>query len=428
MKRRTFFLSAVVAGVAGALLLKPKDKGAAYTEYFEQLNRELKRSGAYRPTLLIDLDILDRNINRLNELVKNQANYRIPVKSVPSLGLVEYIMNGAGTKSLMLFHQPFINEIARSIPDADVLMGKPMPVKAVENFYSELEEDSTFDPERQLQWLVDSPERLSRYRDLAVAKNLKLRINCELDVGLHRGGLTDPSQLEEILQIIDGSNGHLEFAGLMGYDPHVVKLPEMVKTAQEAYDESQAIYQSYIDRLMELRPDTDLQSLTLNGAGSPSLELHCQKTICNDITTGSALVKPTDFDIPSLASMEASSFIATPVIKQWDGVKIPSLEKFSGAMGKWNPNQKRTFVIYGGKWMADYTEPKGLAVNDLFGTSTNQQVLNGSDKIELSVGDHVFLRPHQSEFVFLQFGDIQTLRGGRLSDKWSVFSNAERMG
>ena len=119
-------------------------------------------------------------------------------------------MARANTNALMVFHQPFINEIAQSIPQADVLIGKPMPVNAAATFYQKLIPGG-FDPQTQLQWLIDSPERLAQYQKLARQFGVRLRINFELDVGLHRGGF-----LESMLAIIKADPEHLEFAGFMG--------------------------------------------------------------------------------------------------------------------------------------------------------------------------------------------------------------------
>ena len=68
--------------------------------------------------------------------------------------------------------------------------------------------------------------------------------------------------------------------------------------------------------------------------------------------------------------------------------------------------------------------PPGLQRNAIWGHSTNQDMLNGSAQVELAVGDHVFLRPQQSEFVFLQFGDIAVYEQGRIVDTWPVFPQA----
>ena len=143
----------------------------------------------------------------------------------------------------------------------------------------------------------------------------------------------------------------------------------------------------------------------------------------NELAAGSCLVKPTDFDLPSLADHEAASYIATPVLKTADRVQIPGID-LGPLQGWWNPNQERSFFTYGGWWKAKPESPAGLVSNGLFGRSTNQEMLNGSRSIELQPDDWIFLRPTQSEFVFLQFGDIAVFDQGAIVDFWPVFSEA----
>ncbi|MCB1847502.1 MAG: DSD1 family PLP-dependent enzyme, partial [Halieaceae bacterium] len=88
----------------------------------------------------------------------------------------------------------------------------------------------------------------------------------------------------------------------------------------------------------------------------------------------------------------------------------------------WNPNRARTFFTYGGYWKAKPESPPGLLNNALFGRSTNQEMLNGSRNINLEPDDWIFFRPTQSEFVFLQFGDIAVYEQGRISQRWPVFA------
>ena len=80
------------------------------------------------------------------------------------------------------------------------------------------------------------------------------------------------------------------------------------------------------------------------------------------------------------------------------------------------------FFIYGGWWLADYEAPQGLQFNALFGHSANQEIVTASPGVQLNVDDHVFFRPQISEAVLLQFGDLVVVRGGRIVDRWPVFS------
>lgn len=54
----------------------------------------------------------------------------------------------------------------------------------------------------------------------------------------------------------------------------------------------------------------------------------------------------------------------------------------------------------------------------------NQAILNGSRHTALRVGDYIFLRPHESESVLLQLGDLIVVHEGQIVDWWSVFSES----
>ena len=420
-------LGLAAAGIGAAVIFKPGDAGGPHSSYFEALDAVLKKQGPYRPALLIDLDKLDRNIQALREIIPAHMGYRIVAKSLPSPQLLSYIIERTGTQRLMVFHEAFLRQTALDFPGADVLMGKPMPVKAAAAFYRELATVSSagltsFDSRRQLQWLIDTEERLAQYQQLAAALGTRMRINIELDVGLHRGGLQAPEQLRPLLDRIMADPQQLEFAGFMGYDPHVVKLPRLIKSPQQAYAESQAIYRGFIDAVSAHYPSIDVEALCLNGAGSPSMALHREGSVLNDLSAGSCLVKPTDFDIPTLENFEPAAYIATPVLKRLNGIELPGVESMQDLAPRWNPNWQQTYFIYGGKWSAKFESPAGLRGNELYGTSSNQEIVNGSRLTQLAVDDHVFLRPTQSEAVFLQFGDILAVRGGQIVARWPVLT------
>lgn len=423
MNRRGFLLTTAFVSTGAILALKPSDKGASYSPYFASLNTMLRTAGEAKPTLIVDLDLLDHNIEQLLDIVPRKAQYRIAVKSIPSPDLVRYVMEKTDTNKLMVFHQPFLNHVADSLEHADVLLGKPMPVMAAQRFYSELSEASKFDHEHQLQWLIDTPLRAKEYLALAKKRQVRMQINVEIDVGLHRGGITNHQDLDSILSLALENPDYLHFSGFMGYDPQVVKFPSIIKTVEEAYQESQTIYRGFVEHVKRNYPQIDTNRLCLNGAGSPTIPVHGEDTVLNDVTAGSCLVKPTQFDIPQLNRFLPAAFIATPVLKKLEGTHIPGLEGLSDVMGKWNPNRQQTFFIYGGKWKADYISPNGLLGNPIYGTSTNQMMVNCSKKANLNVDDFVFLRPEQSEFVFLQFGDLLMTRNTSIFQKWRIFQS-----
>jgi len=304
-----------------------------------------------------------------------------------------------------VFHQPFLNAVADAFPDADALLGKPMPLAAARHFYAKLGK-ARFDPARQVQWLIDTKQRLQQYHGLARELGVKMRISFELDVGLRRGGFASAEAVGDALAIVLGDPQHLELAGLMGYEPQLTGLRADLN--HPAVREVLRTFQGSIDRVKQA--GVDVAKLTLNGAGSHTLPIYEKDRTMNDLSAGSGVVKPTDFDTYHLNQNQPAMFIATPVLKRYDTNPLmpePPLD------------MQRLYYIYGGYWKAKMVSPG--AVGPAIYESTNQSPIATSSKVDLQVDDYMFLRPTQSEFVMLQFGDLLPVKDGEIMDRWPVF-------
>jgi D-serine deaminase-like pyridoxal phosphate-dependent protein len=154
----------VVAAVVATLFyaVRPRDDGGGYDPYFQALNEMMKREGPARPVLLLDLDRLDQNIAVLKESIRPPA-FRVVDKSLPSIPLLRYIFEHAGTESGDVVPPAVPEQVTTSCPAARCSSGSRCRSLGGQ-FYTDLH--GTFDPDRQLQWLIDTPERLE-YRALA---------------------------------------------------------------------------------------------------------------------------------------------------------------------------------------------------------------------------------------------------------------------
>lgn len=417
MKRR-HLLGLGLLGLAGAWAVRPNDVGRPYAPYFESLNRQLKADTDGLPVLVLDLDRLDQNAELLAGRLGKRLQLRLVVKSLASPGLLEYLAKRLDTQRFMVFHQPHLNHLARSFPQADLLLGKPMPVQAALAFYQQLPRYSSFAPDEQLTWLIDSEARLREYAELAEALQRPLRIALEIDVGLRRGGFADPQSLSKALLHMQTHKPNLHLRGLMGYDAQVAHAPPWISTpeafaqATTRYREMQATAQAF----SSLWPKHPL----LDGAGSLTYPLHSQlDTPLNEVAVGSALLKPGDFDTEGLHDHQPALWLASPVLKVVDGA-LPFLQSAQGLLAAWNPNRQQACYLYGGHWPAKPVAPEGLAYDELYGRSRNQERLIGSHAARLQVGDWVFLRPSLSEGVIGEFREIRLLRGGQLVGRWST--------
>ncbi len=419
--RRTFLLGtgAAVAAV-GAVALRPATQGAPHQAYFAHLNKLLKDAGVGTPTLVLDLDRVRANAQQVMGHIGGRMALRLVNKSLPCLPLLDELSKQCGTQRQMVFNLPYLQLVTKERPHVNVLMGKPLPVSAAAAFYRE-RAVNTFEPARQLQWLIDTPERLAQYRDLARQLHTPIQVNIEIDVGLHRGGVSSDEALRHMAQQIK-EEPLLRWAGLMGYDAHTEKVPALAGNRQRARDHAKALYKEYLEVMLGSGLMIPIEPLTFNTGGSPTYRLHDGSGAANELSVGSAMVKPSDFDSTLLDDLLPAAFIATPVIKASDHFTAPyGAEWASQALQWWDPNQRASVFTYGGNWLAQPVSPEGLANSGLIGKSSNQQILVGSGLQALHPDDFVFFRPTQSEAVLQQFGDIAVVEQGRLSTRWPVF-------
>lgn len=375
---------------------------------FSALDAALTAAGIVTPVLVLDRDRMEANLDHLLDALPPGMALRLVAKSLPSAPLLRALMARAGTDRLMSFNLPMLREIATEIPQAHQMLGKPLVEAAVRAWF-----DGPRRPARIL-WLADTVARLRAYGDIAAGAGQVIDVALEIDVGLHRGGFGPGDDLGAGVRAVR-DHAHLRFGGLMGYDPHIPSVPALFGWRARVQARARAAYRAARAQVAETLGPAALSEI-MNAAGSPTYRLYGDTDLANEVSVGSALVKPTDFDTPLLAGHRPALFIATPVVKGPMPTRLPALE--------WLPlprARRQTVFIHGGHWMADPVHPPGLRYNATFGRSSNQEMLNGAD-IPLGPGQRVFLRPHQSEAVMLQFGPLAVVSQGAVTDIWDSFA------
>ena len=380
------------------------------TNYFQQLTQDLKQQGTGTPQLILDLKTYQDNLDYVQSKLPTQLKPRLVVKSLASMQLLKIASQKLNTQRFMLFHLPHIAEIVQTFEQADILLGKPVPIRAVELFYQSTAQHNIY-----IQWLIDDLGRLQQYLELAQRLSIRLNVNIEIDVGLHRGGVQNSQQFVALLNLIQQYPEHLKLSGLMGYDAHVAKLPKIITSPEKSYRQSQHTYQHYKATLQQQFPDLWHEGLCFNGGGSPTFMQHCQQSVCNDLAFGSMLLKPSDFDLENLSVLKCALWIATPVLKVLPYSQLPGLEVLNHL-----PHKYKALFVYGGYWRADYIYPEKSQPHILYGRSSNQEMLQVLKPCDIAVDDYVFLRPTQSEAIIPQFAQLYAYVQGKF-EIWDSF-------
>jgi len=404
----------LAAGGGGAALaafaLWPRAEIAGgHPAYFARLSEALKRAGVAEPTLVVDTQRLAANIGAVNAALRpTPLSLRVVTKSLQAPELLKAVMRGANTNRLMVFNSVMLETLARDFSGADVLLGRPLPAMLVDQFLRRRAGDPS--PAARPQWLVDSPQRLVQYAAVARARGAPIRVNLEIDVGLHRGGLPDAQAVAAVLALAK-AEPLVTVTGLMGYDAQVEGVPfkdaELARVKRRYAEANAAL-------VAALGHDP---ARTLNTAGSPTYRLHLNDKVANEVAIGSAFVKPTHFDLDTLTAHIPAAFIAEPVLKRMDQALIPSLEGAAGALNFIDPNSRRGYFAYG-YGDAEPISPPGVRFSKLYG---DRAMLTSSAKVDLKEDDYIFFRPTESEGVFLQYGDLAAYDGGEIVGRWPTF-------
>ncbi|MET4696241.1 alanine racemase [Endozoicomonas lisbonensis] len=339
------------------LLFRPEDKGQPHDEYFSTLSSKLPASVSGLPHIMVDLERVNHNLLQVREHLGDTTNIRVVAKSLPCPQLLRYILEQLGSNRLMVFHQPFLNQMLKQFPGCDFLLGKPFPIHLLESFYDQLDPAHR---ERigQIQWLIDKQSRLEQYLLFARQNRLQLRVSIELNIGLHRGGVASPEQLAAMLTLIRANRDFLKLSGFMGYESHIAKAP-FASMRINARIRAQETYDDYVTILRTDYPDLFRPDLCFNCAGSKTYQLYPLESrgAINDISIGSAFVQPMSFDLPTLQHHQPALFISTPVLKKQEGLTIPYLERLTHLLSWFNDNFRQTFFINGGWWKASPSPP-----------------------------------------------------------------------
>lgn len=378
--------------------------------YFRSLATALRDAGRHRPTLVIDLDRLDANLEIVRAGVAPGMALRVVDKSLPSIPLIAHVMEKLDTRRIMSFDLSVTRAVLQAFPDVDILFGKPMPTAALRTLFADMAPDAIADFAARTVLLADGVQRVEQLAALATLQQVKLRVALEVDVGMHRGGLRTPSTVADAAQVALRS-GSLVLEGIMGYEAHIPAIPVF---AGGSSGEARAV-KSRLTAFAKALPSECRQ--IINSGGSKTVLTYANPGAATELSVGSAFVKPTDFDTDALASLKPAVFIATPALKVVDAM-LPGPEWMTSLFRMLGVFGSKGCFLYGGHWLAKPVFPEGMRESKLWGHSSNQQFMALPATCDLHDDDLVFFRPTQSEAVLWQFGEIQLFSEGRIVGSW----------
>ncbi|MBL8678884.1 MAG: alanine racemase [Myxococcales bacterium] len=382
---------------------------APHEPYFARLQAGLDRESDGVASIVLDLDRVDVNVDRVRSMWPRGKAVRLAVKSLPCIALLERLARRFETRRFMVFHPAHLAPLFAAFSDADVLFGKPLAPRAVARSLESLA------PEHlgRVRWLVDSARTARELSEVARTHNQVLRAAIEIDIGLHRGGASSAEDLAAIATHFLGRDAALSFAGLMGYDGHLGRVPWPLQTISRSHARSMQRYSTLIDAAD--RAGLVAGDAVRNAGGSLSFMEYRDGDPSDELTIGSCLVKPAHFADKRLASLDPAMFIATPVLKRIERFVAPDGEWLGPVAGLVRGLRGPGVYVFGGRFNARPVSPTDLVANAVLGDSANQALYQLDRASALDQGDWAFFWPEESEAVMDQFDCVWAVEG----DRWS---------
>jgi D-serine deaminase-like pyridoxal phosphate-dependent protein len=170
------------------------------------------------PQLLLDLDLLDANLQRMHDLFAGRGlDLRVHFKSLKCGGLARYLSERGVSKFLCAK----LNE-AEVLADAgirDIFVANEI-VGAVK-----LRRLCELARRGNLRVCVDDPENVLQLGQTAREAGVVIEVLVEVDVGMGRCGVAPGEQAVRLARVVHEQKG-LCFVGLQGYDGHLQLLPD----------------------------------------------------------------------------------------------------------------------------------------------------------------------------------------------------------
>lgn len=397
----------------------PLDLDYPAPSWFEQIASDLDAAGIGDPVVLVDLDRAEANVDAIVAGIR-PLTYRIVVKSLPSLDLLELVSSRSGSASFMVLHLPLLPALLARFPGADVLVGKCHLTSAVRAFFDDIPVDERADAAARVTFLADDGAQLDELVALAGALGLTLKVAIELDVGLGRSGVEGPEDLPALLDRLLATSA-VRFAGFLGYDGHIAYTSGTREALDRAWADAMARYQAFVDVLNGGGYDAlaALPDLVFDGGGSATYPMYAGRgTPVNDVAAGGGVLRPGAYPDHVLDALRPAVFIATPVLQRYASPRLPG---FSAAASAAILDGRQGLTIQGGAWPGRWTYPEDVRPlpAPLFhdpgdvNLVPNQGLVTAPPDLAIGPGDRVFYHPRQSDALFL-FERIHVVRGGRL--------------
>lgn len=369
------------------------------------------------PAALVDLDALDRNVDRLRQAIDSTGKtLRVASKSVRHVGLLRRILarGGARFRGLMCFA---LEEAAFLVDEGfdDLLVAYPsVSPPGLREVARRVRDGAT------VRLMADQRAHLEAYGQAAREAGVVLEVLLDVDVAYQPGGrlhlgvlrspLRTPLDIASLARAARSIPG-VEVIGLMGYEAHVAGLPDANPFSPRMNPARRALKRVAIPAVAAARARAidalraeGVPLRVVNGGGTGSVGSTAKEPGVTEVTAGSGFLCSHLFDYYRGSTLEPAAFFALEVSRLPEPRVVTCLG--GGYVASGEPGWDRLPVPW---------RPEGLSYIAMEGAGEVQTPLRlGPRTSPLRVGDPVVFRHAKAGELAERFAEYLLIAGGAL--------------
>ena len=242
---------------------------------------------------------------------------------------------------------------------------------------------------------VDDPVNIREISAAADSAGVTIDLLVDIDVNLHRCGV-DPEQAPTLCALISDLPA-VRLRGLMGYEGHVMGLPDDEKERETAASAS------ILNEANELCRADGHEVGVLSGGGSGNYRYVLQQGVLNELQAGGAALMDLTYELMGVGGHQRALSVVCQV------VSAANPDRAAGDAG-WKSTGRHT-------GLPSVINPEGWECVGLSAEHTHFARDGGEP---LQIGDRVEIIPHYSDSTVLLHRTLHAHRSGVVEEEWEI--------
>lgn len=348
------------------------------------------------PALLIDIDLLQHNIDRMAGHLRDRGVAWRPHAKAFKTPAIAHLLQKAGAIGVTVAKVSEAEVMAAGGVD-DILIAHLVvgPSKAARL--------AALQHWADVKATVDHFDQVAPLGRAATEAGVQIGLLVDVDLGMKRTGVASVEQAIALARLVASTPG-LRFDGLMGYEGHTLMIPDRV--------EKHTAITAAIGTLLRTRDAVEAAGLD-----------------CRIISAGGSGSYQFTADIPGVTEVQAGGGIfACRYYTELCGVEghRPAISVQATVVGR--PAADRAILDIGLKSVSPHKTPPVLRDHPdcpIAGLSAEHAVVELAPAASLKIGDKVHVIPGYSDFTFVLHDRVLGYRQGRVSAEWDLLGRGK---